>query len=66
MVGFSHLVIGPFASDSILMKPLNFILLNLLNKNIFYNCAEEMKNCRDWERGGRTVFRITDLLLTVF
>lgn len=49
LFSFSH---RTFASDSILMKPLNFIVLSLLNKNIFHNCAEEMKNCRDWERGG--------------
>lgn len=45
LFSFSH---RTFASDSILMKPLNFILLShLLNKNIFRNCVEKMKNCRD-------------------
>ena len=34
------------ASDSIRMKPLNFILLgHLLNKNVFHNRVEEMRDC---------------------
>ena len=53
-MGFSQSAIGPL-SDSILTKPLNFILLgHLLNKNIFHNCVEEMKDCAG-PGGGRAV-----------
>lgn len=65
MVGFSvsH---RAFASDSTLMKPLNFILLgHLLNKNVFHNCVEEMKDCAGTgEEVGHYVLYIPGLLLT--